>query len=255
MPKVEETKGLFEADTQFSLRQVFQSRELRTRVLIVYSNMFVIAMVYYGLTLNVTNLGGDIFINFLIMAVLETIGFAVPTFLLDRVGRKPVYCVSILVAGLACVISLFPVMFGAPEWAVIALCMTGRLFVCTAYGVIYVYGAELFPTVIRASAMGTGVTVSRVGSLISPYLADVGILVGGKLENALPLVVMGSPAILVGLFSLWLPETKGTRLPETLEDLDRFRSKRRCGGCYGTGDEDIKEMTVEGEAEGLTATR
>lgn len=51
--------------------------------------------------------------------------------------------------------------------------MAGRLFVCTAYGVIYVYGAELFPTVIRASAMGTGVTISRVGSLLSPYLADV----------------------------------------------------------------------------------
>ena len=43
---------------------------------------------------------------------------------------------------------------------------------------------------------------------------------GGKLRDALPLVVMGSPAIVVGLMALWLPETRNTALPEQLEDLE-----------------------------------
>ena len=46
---------------------------------------------------------------------------------------------------------------------------------------------------------------------------------GGHLQHALPLVVMGSPALLVGFLSLWLTETKGTRLPESLQDLDNMR--------------------------------
>ena len=59
------------------------------------------------------------------------------------------------------------------DWVVVALSMTGRFFVCIAFSTIYIYGAELFPTVIRGSAMGVGVTFSRTGAIISPYLADM----------------------------------------------------------------------------------
>ena len=59
------------------------------------------------------------------------------------------------------------------DWVVVTLSMVGRFYVCICYGVIYIHGAELFPTVIRGSAMGVGVTFSRFGGLLSPYLADV----------------------------------------------------------------------------------
>ena len=39
------------------------------------------------------------------------------------------------------------------------VCVLGRFFVSVAFAVIYVYGAELFPTVIRTSTMGVGVCV------------------------------------------------------------------------------------------------
>jgi hypothetical protein len=50
-----------------------------------------------------------------------------------------------------------------------------------------------------------------------------GILIGGRLEKVLPLIVMGSPALVVGVFSLWLPETIGTNLPETLDDVNNIQ--------------------------------
>jgi hypothetical protein len=34
---------------------------------------------------------------------------------------------------------------------------------------------------------------------------------------------MGSPALVVGVFSLWLPETIGTNLPETLDDVNNIQ--------------------------------
>ena len=43
---------------------------------------------------------------------------------------------------------------------------------------------------------------------------------GGRFREALSLVVMGTPALLIGLLSLLLPETLHTKLPETLEDLE-----------------------------------
>jgi OCT family organic cation transporter-like MFS transporter 4/5 len=75
---------------------------------------FVLCVIYYALIFNITNLAGDIFINYLISAVLETVGYAVPSFLLDRIGRKPVYCGSILLAGVACVSTVIPDLLGTP---------------------------------------------------------------------------------------------------------------------------------------------
>lgn len=71
-------------------------------------------MLYYGLTLNITNLSGNIYQNFAINIVFELIAYICPFFMLDRLGRKPVYCGSMLLAGAVCVLSVLPVMLGAP---------------------------------------------------------------------------------------------------------------------------------------------
>ncbi|KAK7476039.1 hypothetical protein BaRGS_00032746 [Batillaria attramentaria] len=207
LPKIEDAHALLEAETALSFRNVVRSRELIVRMLIVFSNLFVIMLVYYGLTLNITNLSGDIFINFTLNVILEIVSYGIPYFLVDRIGRRPVYCASMILAA----------------WIVVALSMTGRFFGCSAFSIIYLYGPELFPTIIRSSTMGIGVTFARIGSIIAPYIADLGILVGGRFQNAIPLLVMGSPALVVGILSLWLPETNGKRLPETLEDLEEMK--------------------------------
>ncbi|KAK7485174.1 hypothetical protein BaRGS_00023584 [Batillaria attramentaria] len=148
LPKIEDAHALLEADTALSFRNVVRSRELIVRMLIVFSNLLVIMVVYYGLTLNITNLSGDIFINFTLNVILEIVSYGIPYFLVDRIGRRPVYCASMILAG---------------------------------------YSG------------------------------------GGRFQNAIPLLVMGSPALVVGILSLWLPETNGKRLPETLEDLEEMK--------------------------------
>ena len=44
---------------------------------------------------------------------------------------------------------------------------------------------------------------------------------GGELQQALPLLLMGIPAVLAGLLSLWLPETLGVKMPETMMDVGK----------------------------------
>lgn len=242
MPKISDVKQLLGGDDGLSFKQNFQSRELLLRILILFGNMMAVAMLYYGLALNVGNLTGNLFTNFAISTTLGTLGFLFPMFALARWGRKPVYCISMLVASAACIVSVFPVVAGAPEWVVVTLAMVGRFCVCSAYGVIYLYGAELFPTVVRASTMGVGVTFSRIGGIISPYIADVGLLVGGKYAPALPLIVMGTPAFLIAIVSLWLPETKGCVLPDTMKDLTE--SQLKGGFCRKKPRDEGEEIIV-----------
>ena len=74
----------------------------------------VVACVFSGLSLNVSNLGGDVYLNFFLTSIAEIIGFLLCMPLLDRVGRKPVYIVSLLSGGIALVLTIFPILYGQP---------------------------------------------------------------------------------------------------------------------------------------------
>ena len=52
----------------------------------------------------------------------------------------------------------------------ITFAMIGKLGASAAFGEIYIYTGELFPTVLRSLIMGLSGAGSRVGSILSPYL-------------------------------------------------------------------------------------
>ena len=51
--------------------------------------------------------------------------------------------------------------------------MLGKLGISAAFNSVYLMSGELFPTVIRNFGMGCSSTVARVGSAVSPYIADL----------------------------------------------------------------------------------
>ncbi|KAK3108706.1 hypothetical protein FSP39_013795 [Pinctada imbricata] len=55
-------------------------------------------------------------------------------------------------------------------WITVTLAMMGKLLISLAFGVVYVYTGELFPTVIRGVVVSLSSFGARVGSLITPYL-------------------------------------------------------------------------------------
>lgn len=55
---------------------------------------------------------------------------------------------------------------------------------------------------------------SRLGSIIAPLLISL-----QNVAGFLPLLVMGLVAILQAVLLLFLPETHGKKLPDTIEDL------------------------------------
>ena len=73
-----------------------------------------IVVVYYGLTLSITNLSGNVFTNFAISACMETLAYVITLVLLDRVGRKPLLTASMLVSGFSCTASIVTVLLNAP---------------------------------------------------------------------------------------------------------------------------------------------
>ncbi|XP_050391448.1 organic cation transporter protein [Patella vulgata] len=214
--------------------QLFTTPSLLFRTLIIFFNWFVVSMVYYGLGLNVSNLSGDSYLNFTIANIAETVSYALCILLLDRLGRKVLHCSAMLLGGIACLATMFPVIYGdkSHEWLTTTLSMIGKLGASGAFAIIYVFAGELFPTILRNSALGASSTCARVGGMISPYIADLGLLVGGELKTALPLIVFGSASVAAGLLSLFLPETLNRKLPDTIDDAKQFTSGKKSGRDY-----------------------
>lgn len=51
--------------------------------------------------------------------------------------------------------------------------MAGKLFISGCFGVIYLLGAELYPTSARATGLGSAVLFGRIGSIVAPYIVDL----------------------------------------------------------------------------------
>lgn len=230
--KVELPEKLFDEETFESEKcvpvwKIFISFRLMMRTLIIFLNWMVTSMVFYGLGLNVGNLGGNIYINYFLSSVAETIGFASCLLFLNRWGRKPMHVGSMFLGGLACLGTIFPVIYGTADqqWITVTLAMIGKLGASAAFATIWVFSAELYPTIVRNSAMGASSFCARVGGMISPYIADIGISVEGDMAKAMPLIIFGLATIGAGLLALLLPETLNKELPETVEDAVRYGRK------------------------------
>ncbi|XP_011414351.3 organic cation transporter protein [Magallana gigas] len=199
------------------LREVAQSKILVKRLLIVTANWVVAAFIYYGLTMNVGSLGGNLYENFSLLVLVELLGYTVIYFL-NKTGRKSVHLLAIFGCGAASIGSILLILFAENSmyWLHIFLALLSRFGISVLFAVLYVYTGELFPTVIRSIVMGTVSIGARIGSMISPYLYDV---FDGKMGKMLPLITYAVITIAVGLCSIRLPETNNRKLTATIQDV------------------------------------
>ena len=190
---------------------------LRYRLIIMSFNWIVITLCFYGLSLNSAN--EDLFTGMSLMAFVELLAYIISLFIMDSFGRRPVLSVCQLLAGLSCVCAGFvPIRY---YWIRLALALIGKMGASAAFAVVFVYTAELFPTPVRNSAIGLCSTLARIGALLAPSIASL-----DSVLPFLPFMIMGGAAMLVGSLSFLLPETRGGKLPETVEEAAALGGKK-----------------------------
>lgn len=231
-----------------SLWMVLKSPTTRPRMLIMVVIWFLTAVVYYGINLNVVNLGTNLYVGVFLNAVIEWPAFAITALLLDRIGRRSMLASAMLLSGLCCLAGSFLFVetdegihgshsrLTGQHWAAVKmqpfvgvgagegvlkelriLCSVVGIFgMAGTYNLVYIYTSELFPTVVRNAALGFTTQASGIGSIIAPV-----VVVAGRYNSALPLAIFGVMAIAGSALSLGLPETLHQPMFETLEGLDK----------------------------------
>ncbi|XP_031548801.1 solute carrier family 22 member 5-like [Actinia tenebrosa] len=90
--------------------------------------------------------------------------------------------------------------------------MIAKFFIMISFDSIYVYSAELFPTVIRSVGMGTSSAAGRIGSFLSSYVIWL-----KRIHTILPYGIMGGAALIAGFLCMSLPETKDQPMPDVID--------------------------------------
>ncbi|NIE73408.1 MFS transporter [Pantoea sp. Tr-811] len=150
------------------------------------------------------------------ITLLFVVGCIIATRLIDTLGRRPLIIHSFLWSTLA--LLGLGVFSDGSEMLVLTLFGAYALFIGGAQILELVYPNELFPTEVRAFAVGLGSSMSRIGSAAGTWLVPISLHSIG-IGNTMLVAALVSLAGLV--VSVWLaPETRGMSL-EMAASLER----------------------------------
>lgn len=179
-----------------SLSELF-TPEYRGRTIMAWMLWFCVLLGYYGITtwiaalLEANGLSVAKSISFvLLMALWGIPGFLTASYLLDRVGRKPVLTAFILLSALAAY------FYGGAE-STAELIVIGSFMQFFFFGMwssLYAYTPEVFPTRARATGCGSASGIGRIGAVLGPSIVPVLLAAGGT--NAV--FTLGAAAFVVG---------------------------------------------------------
>ncbi|XP_025740007.2 solute carrier family 22 member 13 isoform X2 [Callorhinus ursinus] len=195
-------------------RDLFRHPQLWKVTLILFCVWFVDSLGYFGLSLQVGDFGLDIYLTQLVFGAIEVPARYSSIFMMQWLGRKWSQMLTLVLGGLMCIAIIF-VPADLPV-VVTVLAVVGKFATAAGFTISYVYTAELFPTVIRQTAMGLMGIFSRTGGILTPL-----VILLGEYQAALPMLVYGSLPVGAGLLCALLPETRGQPLKDTIKDLEQ----------------------------------
>lgn len=196
-----------------TLRDLFKPRVICFRTFNMMFQWFSVTTAYFGIQFALTSFSGDPYLNFILGAVAELPSIFILYFGVDWLGRRLILSVFQLLAGAACIGA--GLLQGYEDLAGLqtTLAMVGKLGSTCGFGLVYLYTSELYPTVIRNTAIGNCSMVARIGGAISLLLGAL-----SSVWPPFPMVIMGTTAVIAGALAFRFPETTGHHLPETIED-------------------------------------
>nr|XP_057924732.1 solute carrier family 22 member 21-like [Doryrhamphus excisus] len=247
-----------EKEQTYSCMDLMNTANLRNITAIGLFIWIAVAMVFNGLSLNTSNLNGNIYLTCLMSAATDIVAYVFSWLLFNRVPRPTLLFVTLMFCGtMLLVIKLIPQDMHVTFQVLVLL---GKMGVAIAYCFTYLVFAELFPTVVRNTGMGFLSSSARIGAIICPYVIHIGkcafvnlyiitqslciyilhdhcalhvifyfsqsknIYFAGIYSKILPYIIFGAFSIVAALLSLLLPDTRNNKLPDLISEAKSIRS-------------------------------
>lgn len=180
---------------------------------------FMVVFSYYGMFLwlpSVMVLKGFSLINsfgyVLIMTLAQLPGYFVAAWLIEKWGRKTV--LSLFLLGTAGSALGFGMATSLPMLLTAGMLLS--FFNLGAWGALYAYSPEQYPTIVRSSGSGMAAGIGRIGGIVGPLL--VGHLLGAN-WSVTGIFGIFTACILIAIVAIIFlgKETMGVKLADTIE--------------------------------------
>jgi len=189
---------------------IFPHKKLKLRLMCMAFVFACNGLIYYGISLNVGNLAGSIYLNNFLSGLVEIPSHIVAQFAVDIIGRRTTLMSLMSLSGFGAFISGF--LKGKQR---IFFALVGRFGISGSFNVVYLYTTELFPTIVRSAALGSCSMIGRIGSISAPQVLFLRVI-----SPELPSIVLALFAFLAVLTCTLVPETHGLILEESLEGAE-----------------------------------
>ncbi|MEQ2239330.1 hypothetical protein ILYODFUR_003326 [Ilyodon furcidens] len=203
---------------KYSYVDLVRTPRMRQLALLTGIVWFGVACLYYGISLNVPGFGVGIYLTQFIYGITEVPAKVFIIFFLNKIGRRLTQAGTLFLTGLC----IFSNMF-IPQnqlTARIVVGALGKMFAEAAFTTVFLYTAELYPTVMRQNGLGYSSFMARIGVSLSPL-----VIILEDFWSYLPSIIFSLVAFTAVLSASFLPETLNVRLPETIEDLEQTRRR------------------------------
>ncbi|XP_053712926.1 solute carrier family 22 member 7-like [Synchiropus splendidus] len=204
-------------DRTYTTVDLFRTTNIRRLAICSGIVWFGVAFTYYGISLNISGFGLNIYLTQFLFASIEMPMKVGIYFLLEKVGRRSSEAGALLLTGLCLLINMFVTKdYGAIRTSVAVI---GKALSEASFTIIFLYTTELYPTVVRQNGVGYTSFIARLGVSVSPL-----VMLLEDVWHLLPSLIYCAGAVGSGLVTLLLRETHNTPLPQFIEDIEKPRS-------------------------------
>ncbi len=226
-------KADWDSNEKGFILDLFRFKAVARNTICLYVAWFVFSFGYFGLMYHTPAFEWNQYLVFVFPA-FPSLAFAlVLPFIENKLGRKPLLTLPLVIAGTALMINL---AFDGPDnvqWPVIVLSWSSTTLVSIAFGVGYVFTKvgnrliifcefsliffqELYPTHLRTTALASASLMARLGAISAPLVAKL-----EDINSVLPLIIYGLFLLAGGIITVWIwPETRKSKHMETLEECN-----------------------------------
>uniref|UniRef100_H3DCZ1 Major facilitator superfamily (MFS) profile domain-containing protein n=1 Tax=Tetraodon nigroviridis TaxID=99883 RepID=H3DCZ1_TETNG len=200
----------------YNYTDLVRTTNIRNITVLSSSIWMCITFVYYGLSLNTSNLNGNIYLNCFFSATIDTFTYVVLWLLADRVPRPALLSAAMMYSGFTLLILKL-----IPEDNLVALqvlSLVAKFGATGAFTFICLIVTELMPTVVRNMGVGVGATSGFLGTIIAPYILYTGIYM-----KSLPFLIFATVSIAAAFFGMLLPDTRNSKLPDLIREVKPIR--------------------------------
>ena len=146
--------------------------------MIFWFSFAVNAFIYHGISLNIEQIGGNLYVNFAIAGLVEIPSLLLNIFGLKYLGRKYFTVGTMLLASLSYITIVLMSAYKEPigvhfQTLKLLFSMTGKLFIFSSFNAIYIHSGEIFPTVLRHTGIGSCSIAARIGSILAPFVKEL----------------------------------------------------------------------------------